>query len=414
VKKQAKFRPGKDRVYYNRAVYGNEEINAVSRALGENWLGNGKYTVEFEKKVSQLFGKKYGLFVNSGTSANYIAMELANLPPKSEVITQAFTFPATLAPIVQKGHIPVFIDSKVGTYNIDIDKIEPAISSKTKAIFISHAIGNVNDMKKISKLCKKYKLIFIEDSCDTIACKFDGKPTGTYSDITTTSFYAAHHITAGGGGGMVMINDPALHLEAKMLNDWGRRLPGTEDENIKARFASTINNIAYDAKMTYVKPTFNFKAVEIQAAFGLAQLKKLKKFNNTRSKNFDKLYKFFVKYQNHFYLPVIHPNSETYLLSFPLTIRPESPVVRNDLMTYLENNKIQTRTPFAGNILYHPAYSNIKRRVYGSLENADLMMRNGLLIGCHHGLTNEMLNYIKKIFTQYLDRYDDTPHSKLA
>lgn len=406
--KKTKFRPGIDRVLYTKAVYGKEEIQAVLKALNEGWLGAGKYTAEFEEKVAQLFGKKYGLFVNSGTSANFFAMELANLPPKSEVITQACTFPATLAPIVQKGHIPVFVDSKVGTYNIDIDKLESAISEKTKTIFISHAIGNVNDMVKISKLCKKYNLIFIEDACDTIGCKFNGKPTGLYSDITTASFYAAHHITAGGGGGMVMVNDPILHHKAKVLNDWGRSLPGTEDKDIKVRLASTISNIDFDAKMTYVEPTFNFKAVEMQAAFGLAQLKKLPKFNASRSKNFKTLYKFFSQYQDHFILPIIHPASETYLLAFPLTIRPESPIIRNDLITYLENNKIQTRPIFAGNIIRHPAYANIVSRIHGNLDSADLIMRNGFLIGIHHGLTNEMVEYMKKIFTQYLNKLKAT------
>lgn len=401
---KTKFKPGQDRVLYAKAVYGNEEIEAVLKALNEGWLGAGKYTAEFEEKVAHIFGKKYGTFVNSGTSANFLAVELANLPPRSEVITQACTFPATLAPIVQKGHIPVFVDSKVETYNIDTDKLEAAVSKRTGAIFISHAIGNVNDMVKISRFCKKYNLIFIEDACDTIGCKFNGKPTGYYSDITTASFYAAHHITAGGGGGMVMVNDPNLHNEVKVLNDWGRKLPGTEDRNIKVRLASTLNNIDFDSKMTYVKPTFNFKAVEMQAAFGLAQLKKLPKFNARRAKNFKMLYKFFSQYQDHFILPEIHPASETYLLAFPLTIQPESPIIRNDLVTYLENNKIQTRPVFAGNIIHHPAYANIASRIHGDLNNADLIMRNGFLIGVHHGLIDEMIEYMKKVFTQYLDK----------
>ena len=405
--REKKFRPGIDRVLYTKAVYGKQEIQAVLKALNEGWLGAGKYTAEFEKKVARIFGKKYGLFVNSGTSANFFAMELANLPPESEVITQACTFPATLAPIVQKGHIPVFIDSKVGTYNIDVNKLESAISGRTKAIFISHAVGNVNDMVKISRLCKKYNLIFIEDACDTIGCKFNGKPTGVYSDITTTSFYAAHNITAGGGGGMVMVNDPLLHQEAKSLNDWGRSLPGTEDKDITARLASTIGvgNIDYDAKMTYTRPTFNFKGVEMQSAFGLIQLKRLNKFNTRRSKNFKILYTFFSKYPDHFIVPEIHPAAETYLLAFPLTINPKSSIVRKDLLTYLESNKIQTRTLFAGNILHHPAYQNIKCRIHGTLKNADLIARNSFLIGCHHGLTDKMVDYMKKVFGNYLDNF---------
>ncbi|OGN05660.1 MAG: hypothetical protein A2831_00560 [Candidatus Yanofskybacteria bacterium RIFCSPHIGHO2_01_FULL_44_17] len=397
-----RFKPGVDRVFYTKAIFGKQEIKAVQKALEEGWLGAGKYTQEFENKVSNLFGKKYGLFVNSGTSANVLAMELANLPPSSEVITQACTFPATLAPIVQKGLTPVFVDSNIGTYNIDIAGVQKAISKKTKAIFISHAIGNVNDMASLSRICKKNNLIFIEDACDTIGCRFKGQPTGKYSDITTTSFYAAHNITAAGGGGMVMVNDPALIEEARMLNDWGRKLPGTHDTNIEARFASQVGDVDFDGKFTYVRQTFNFKAVEIQAAFGLEQLKKLPKFNATRTHNFKRLCNFFSKYERHFFLPNVHKQAEAYFLAFPLTIKPESPIVRKELLTYLEENKIQTRTIFAGNILRHPAYMNIDCRIHAELSNADYIMKHGFLIGCHHGMTDGMINYMEKIFSEYI------------
>lgn len=404
--KPNQFKPGIDRVFYTKAVFGKQEIKAVQKALEEGWLGSGKYTEQFEQKVANLFGKKYGLFVNSGTSANMLAMELANLKPGTEVITQACTFPATLAPIVQKGLIPVFVDSNIGTYNIDVAGVEAAVSKKTKALFISHAIGNVNDMVSLGRICKKNNLIFIEDACDTIGCKFRGKPTGIHSDITTTSFYAAHNITAAGGGGMVMVNDPALIEEARMLNDWGRKLPGTHDSDLEARFASQIGDVDFDGKFTYVRQTFNFKAVEIQAAFGLEQLKKLPKFNATRTRNFKRLYNFFSKYKNHFYLPKVHPQAEAYFLAFPLTIRPESPIVRKELLTYLEENHIQTRTVFAGNILRHPAYMNIACRVHTELTNSDYIMRHGFLIGCHHGMTNAMVNYIEKVFKEYLKEAD--------
>lgn len=408
-----KFRPGIDRVLYTQAVYGEEEIQAVVKCLREQWLGNGKYTEEFEQKISELFGKKYGLFVNSGTSANTLAMELAKLPKGSEVITQACTFPATLSPIVQQGLIPVFVDSKIGTYNIDLDKIDEAISEKTRAIFVSHAIGNVNNMRRLREICDKHNLLLIEDACDTIGCKFAGRPTGEYADMTTTSFYAAHNMTAGGGGGMVMVDDPKLLHEARMLNDWGRAMPTSADENFEERFAAKLADTDFDGKFTFIRPTYNFKAVEMQAAFGLEQLKKLPQFNTTRAKNFQRLYDFFEQHQEHFIVPEILPQAEVYLIAFPVTIRPESPIHRKELMLYLEEHKIQTRPLFAGNILRHPAYQHIERRVHGELTNSDLIMRQSFLIGCHHGLTDEMLDYVFSVFEQYLKVIKITKSNKI-
>lgn len=408
-----KFRPGIDRVLYTKAVYGEEEIQAVVKCLREAWLGNGKYTEEFEQKISELFGKKYGLFVNSGTSANMLAMEIAKLPKGSEVITQACTFPATLSPIVQQGFVPVFVDSKVGTYNIDLDKIDEAISENTRAIFVSHAIGNVNNMRRLREICDKNNLLLIEDACDTIGCKFAGRPTGEYADITTTSFYAAHNITAGGGGGMVMVDDPKLLYEARVLNDWGRVMPTSADENFGERFAAKLADTDFDAKFTFIRQTYNFKAVEMQAAFGLEQLKKLPEFNATRTKNFKRLYDFFEQHREHFILPEILPQAEVFLIAFPVTIKPESPIHRKDLMLFLEEHKVQTRPLFAGNILRHPAYQHIERRVHGELTNSDLIMRQSFLIGCHHGLTDEMLDYVFSVFEQYLKVVKITKSNKI-
>src|SRR3989344_4149215 len=407
------FRPGIDRVLYTKAVYGEEEIAAVAKALREGWLGNGKYTEEFEQKTAELYGKKYGLFVNSGTSANMLAMEIAKLPKGSEVITQACTFPATLSPIVQQGFIPVFVDSKIGSYNIDLDQIEPAISENTKAVFISHALGNVNHMRRLREICDKYKLLFIEHACDTIGCKFAGRPTGEYSDITTASFYAAHNITAGGGGGMVMASDPKLILEARMLNDWGRAMPTSADENLGERFAGKLADTDFDAKFTFIKQTYNFKAVEMQAAFGLEQLKKLPQFNARRARTFRRLYDFFDQHREHFLLPEILPQAEVYLIAFPVTIKPESPINRKELMLFLEENKIQTRPLFAGNILRHPAFKNITKRVHGQMVNSDLVMKYSFLIGCHHGMTDSMLDYMLVIFEKFLKMMETRKTQKI-
>lgn len=397
-----RFRPGIDRVLYAQAVFGKQEIRAVVACLKDGWLGPGKYTDEFERQIAKLFGKKYGLFVNSGSSANYIAMEIAALPKGSEVITQACTFPATLNPIIMHGLKPVFVDSKVGTYNIDVDQIEPAISKKTRAIFISHTIGNVNDMAKIRRICDTHKLIFIEDSCDTIGSTFRGRPTGHWSDIVTTSFYAAHNMTTGGGGGMVMTDGYDLIREAKICRDWGRALPENEDENIEERFSFKVGGHDFDGKFTYVKIAHNFKPVEMQAAFGLVQVEKLPAFNRIRARNFRRLYNFFKKYEDHFVLPQTHAKAKVYWISFPLTIREDSPLNRKDLVVFLEKSKIQTRLLFSGNILHHTPYQNINHRLYGTLTGANAIMQRSFLIGCHHGLTDAHLNYMMQTFEKYL------------
>lgn len=405
MKKKA-FRLGVDRILYAQAVYDQEEIKAVISSLERGWLGPGKITQEFEAKVAKIFGKKYGLFVNSGSSANLIAIEIANLPLGSEIITQACTFPTTLNPIIHKGLIPVFVDSELGTYNIDPDKIEATISKKTRAILISHILGNVNDMEKIARICKKHRLLFIEDSCDTIGSKFRGKPTGYYSDITTASFYAPHHITTAGAGGMVMANSPELIKEAKILRDWGRALPENDDKNINERFNFKLQDIDYDGKFTFTKIGYNFKPIELQSAFGLVQLKKLSLFNKIRARNFRRLYEFFKGYRNHFILPRVHPEAQVYWLAFPLTIQADSPINRKDLITYLEKHNIQIRLVFSGNILYHEPYQKIKFRLSGDLKNADIIMQQSFLIGCHHGMTNEMLDYIMTIFKRYFKKFN--------
>lgn len=399
------FIPGKDRIFYAQSVYGQEEIDAVVEALHGNWLGPGELTEKFEKEIAKIFGKKYGLFVNSGSSANLLATEIANLPKDSEVITQACAFPTSVSPIIFKGLIPVFVDSKAGTYNIDAGKVEKAITPKTKAILVAHTMGNINDMERLTKICKKYKLLFIEDSCDIIGGKFDGKPTGIYSDITTTSFYAPHHLTAAGGGGMVMTNDGDLAKEAKVFRDWGRALPENDDENIEERFSFKVGDTDYDGKFTYLKMGYNFKPVEIQAAFGLVQLKKLSIFNRTRSGNFQKLYNFFKNWQDYFILPETHPKAEVYWLAFPLTIRQDSPIERRDLLTYLEASKIQTRLGFSGNILHHDGFKNILHRIHSNLENANTIMKRSFVIGCHHGMTDAMVDYVCEVFENYLKKY---------
>jgi len=246
-------------------------------------------------------------------------------------------------------------------------------------------------------------LVLIEDSCDTIGSKFGGRATGEYSDIVTASFYAAHNMTAAGGGGMVMVDDPVRFNEAQMLNDWGRALPSTEDEDIEERFKTKLDDDTdFDAKFTYVRRTYNFKGVEIMAAFGLEQLKKLPEFNIRRHENIKKLTDFFRQHEEHFVLPEFHPEAESYLLAFPLTIREGSPIDRKKLMTYLEEHNIQTRPLFAGNIMRHPAFKDVKSRVHSDLKNADFIMKHSFLTGCHHGLTDDHLDYVFDTYDNFL------------
>ncbi len=402
-----KFKPGEDWIFYAEAVYGQEEIDAVVNVLKENWLGNGKYTDEFEDKMAAEFGKKYGLFVNSGSSANLLALEICDFPKGSEIITPALTFGTTMGPIIMKGLLPVVVDSKLATYDIDLDLIDNAITHKTVAIMVPHAVGSINDMKRLREICDKHKLKLIEDSCDTHGSRFQGKPTGVWSDITTTSFYASHNMTAGGGGGMVMMDDPELKRRAKIFRDWGRALPERYEHYegaFEERYNFKLDNIDYDGKFVFMELGYNMKAVEMQAAFGLVQLKRLPEFNKLRKSNFEKLYTFFKQYEKYFILPQSLPEAEIYWLTFPLTIREESGIVRKEMLKFFETHKIQTRLLFAGNLLRHPAYKKLKDKfkVATILNNADYVMKNTFLVGCHHGIGEDEMNYVFETVKAFL------------
>lgn len=400
------FIPGKDKVYYSRAIYGKKETEAVLRALNEDWLGIGKYAREFEEKVAKIFGQNTGMFVNSGSSANWIGIKVLDLPPGQEVVTPACTFSTTVNPLIQFGLIPVFVDVELDTYNVDLDLVEEAIGPKTVALMIPHLIGNLNDMRRLRQMADRYHLKLIEDSCDTIGGTLRGEPTGKYADVSTTSFYASHIITAMGGGGMVMFKDPTQATSAQILRDWGRASMEYFDEHPDIRFNFFLDGIQYDKKFVFQEMGFNFKAIDPQAAFGLVQLSRLEEFHNIRSRNFKVLYDFFSKFPEHFILPrPAVADTDIRWLAFPLTIRGSSPAKRTDLMLHLEKNKIQTRVLFAGNILRHPPYRDIKHRVVGELKNSDTILARSLLIGCHHGLRKEHLDYIKQTVADYLQKF---------
>lgn len=395
-----KFKPGIDKVYYTLAVYGDEEKKAVAKALDEGWLGLGKYSAEFSTKVANIFGKKAGILVNSGSSGTFLALKILDLPAGSEVITPACTFATTLASVLHNNLVPVMADSELGTYNLDLKNLSKMVSKKTRAIILPHTLGSLNDMKAIQAFCKKHKLYFIEDSCDTIGGKFAGKPTGSFADISVCSFYASHNITAGGGGGILCMNDDKLIAKALAYRDWGRF--GDDNEDIDERFNLHVDGIPYDRKFLYSLVGFNLKPTEMQAAFGLAQLKKLDAFNIIRRKNFDRLHDSLRKYDQFFIFPKDLPQAEAYWLAFPITIKDGAPFSRLELLRYLESKKIQTRLLFAGNILRQPAFRNIPHRVVGKLTNADKIMKDTFVIGAHHGLTDEMVDYIGKVFDDFM------------
>lgn len=399
------------RVSYAQAVYGKEEINAVLKVLDNpNRIAPGYAVREFEKRVAQIFGKKYGVMVNSGSSANELALEVLHLPKGSEVITPVLTFATTLSPIVRRGLVPVFVDVEPGTYVANIKQVEDAITSKTKAFMIPSLIGNVPDMARLRQLARKHALYFVEDSCDTLGAEFKGKPSGSYSDITTTSFYASHIVTTAGAGGMVCFHNPSLAKEALVLSNWGREsaLFGVHEksEDIAKRFKGFVDGERYDAKFIFSACGYNFQPAELNGAFGLAQLDRLEEFERRRKENFAKLQRFFAKYQHLFELPRQDRKTDTTWLSFPLTIKKGAPFSRFAITKYLEEHNIQTRPIFTGNVLRQPAFRAIphKERKEG-YPVTDHIMRNGFLIGAHHGMAQEQMRHLQKTFESFLRGY---------
>lgn len=395
------------RVPYALAVHGIEEEKRVLKVLREHRTIIGPETNEFETRVAKHFGKKYAVMVNSGSSANLLALEALGLPKGSEVITPILTFSTTIAPIIQNGLVPVFVDVEEASYLLNIKQVEEIIGPKTKAIMVPLLLGNIPNLEKLKKIAKKHNLLLIEDSCDTFAAHYKNKPTGTYTDITTTSFYGSHIITAGGGGGMVIVNKDEHKNKVKILRGWGRdsSILG-ETEDIAQRFSKKIGNINYDAKFIFSNLGYNFLPVEMGSAFGNAQLDKLEKFRKIRENNFNQLIDFFKKYENFFILPKQDPLAATQWLAFPLTIRGKAPFKRMELATFLENNNIQTRPIFTGNILKQPGFEKIKHRKHPKgFSVTNYIMEHGLLIGCHHGLEKKHLDKIRNSFTAFLNQF---------
>lgn len=406
----AKINKKNIRVPYGFSVHGQEEIDAVVEVLKGN-TALGERTVALEEKVSKMFGKKFGIMVNSGSSANLLAFELLNLPKGSEVITPILTFATVVAPIVQKGLIPVFVDVDPTTYIVNIDQVKKAITKKTKAMMIPSLMGNIPNMKALAEIAKKHKLYFIEDSCDTLGGKFEGEPTGIHSHISITSFYGSHIINGAGGGGMIMVNDPKWAQKLTVMRGWGRQssLYGEKanSELLKNRFNFKLGGIPYDNKFIFSEIGYNFLPLEVSSAFALAQFKRLPGFLKQRAENFADLMKFIGEKDKYFMLPSQTPNTETAWLAFPIIIKPKSPFTRLEIITFLEENNIQTRPVFTGNILKQPAFKKIEnRKVSEAFPNTELIMKNAFVLACHHGLQQEHITYLKEKIDEFLSRYN--------
>lgn len=391
------------RVPYGMTVHGEEEINAVVKCLRTS-TQMGANVRTMESRVAKLFDKKFGIMVNSGSSALYLAMEIAKLPPGSEVITPALTFATTVGCIVKNGLVPAFVDVEPNTFNIDVQQIEAMVTAKTKAILVPNLIGNIPDWKVIRDLADKHGLLVIEDSADTLGGEIKGGSTGRYSDISITSFYGSHVINCAGNGGMLCVNREDWAQQAFLLRSWGRSSSlFVESENVDARFAVKLDDIEYDAKFVFEQIGYNLEPSEMGAAFGVVQLDKLNKNIEIREKNFLTQLQFFESYAKWFELPRQTSETRTGWLAFPLIVRPDAPFTRREMQTYLEQRNIQTRVVFTGNILRQPGFKNINCRKNAKAEypNADRVMRGGVLLACHHGLTDEMMAHVHKCFQEF-------------
>lgn len=409
---QGQFIPGRSKVNYSGRIYDEKELISLVDSALDFWLTAGRFARQFEKEFAEFLGVKHCLLTNSGSSANLLAVSALTSPtlkekqlkPGDEVITVAAGFPTTVNPIIQNNLIPVFIDVNLGTYNIQYDKIEDAISDRTKAIFIAHTMGNPFNLDAVMEIVKKHDLWLIEDNCDALGSKYNGKYTGTFGHIATFSFYPPHHMTMGEGGALVT-NDTNLKRLIESFRDWGRDCwcePGC-DNSCGKRFEWKLGELpyGYDHKYIYSHIGYNLKVTDMQAAVGVEQLKKLPSFIDARKRNFNLLYDGLKKYDEFFILPETEQKADPSWFGFLLTIREDAGFTKNDIIKYIEDNKIVTRMLFAGNIIRHPSFENVKYRICGNLTNTDRIMNNTFWVGVYPGLTDEIIRYILDCFDEF-------------
>ena len=407
------FFPGVTAVPPSGKLLGGNELNYMVEASLDGWLTTGRFNDQFEVKLAEFLGVKHLITVNSGSSANLIAFSCLTserlceraIQPGDEVIAVAAGFPTTVNPILQFGAVPVFVDVEMGTYNIAADKIEEAISSKTKAIMLAHTLGNPFNVSIIKALCEKYNLWLVEDCCDALGSEYMGQKVGTFGDIGTLSFYPAHHITMGEGGA-VFTNNVELKKIAESFRDWGRDCycPPGKDNTCSKRFCWQLGTLpaGYDHKYTYSHLGYNLKITDMQAACGLAQLEQAQSFIDKRKENFNYLHSRLSACEEFLILPKATPNSNPSWFGFPITLKEDAPVARLELLQYLDQKKVGTRLLFAGNLIRQPYMLGRNFRVSGSLENTDRVMNQTFWIGLQPALTQEMLNYSVTQIETYL------------
>ena len=402
---EREFMPGETPVPISGKVFDAAEIQLLVDAGLDFWLTTGRYAAQFEDEFARVFGLRYAMLTNSGSSANLLALSCLTSPSLKEkalragdeVITVASGFPTTVNPIIQNGLVPVFLDVEIPTYNVDVGQLEEALSPRTRAVVLAHTLGNPFNLERVAEFAKKHNLWLIEDCCDAVGAKFHDRHVGTFGDIATVSFYPAHHITMGEGG-CVLTNRPVLKTLIESFRDWGRDcwcVPGAANTCGK-RFEWQLGDLpfGYDHKYTYSHIGYNLKLTDMQAAVGVAQLKKLPTFIEKRRRNFQFLYEGLSDMEEFFILPKATPGAEPSWFGFPLSVREGAPFTRDEVLRYLDDHKIATRLIFGGNLLRQPAYLGIRHRKVGDLSNSDFVMNNSLWMGVWPGLTERMLTFV--------------------
>jgi CDP-6-deoxy-D-xylo-4-hexulose-3-dehydrase len=379
------FVPGQTPVPVSGRVFDAAEIEHLVEAALDFWLTTGRFAERFEREFAEFMGTRHALIVNSGSSANLLAVSVLTSPalaarrlkPGDEVITVAAGFPTTVSPILQNGLIPVFVDVSVPGYNVDVSRLEGALSERTGAVIFAHTLGNPFDLGAVTAFCQKHGLWLIEDCCDAVGSTYGGRPAGSFGDMATTSFYPAHHITMGEGG-CVLTSQPKLKRLLESMRDWGRDCwcPPGHDDTCGKRFAWQLGDLpaGYDHKYTYSQIGYNLKATDMQAAVGVAQLQKLPGFIEARRRNFQRLKSGLEDLQEWLVLPEATPGSDPSWFGFPLAVRPGTPLARDEVIRALDERKIGTRLLFAGNLVRQPAYRDTPRRIAGGLENSDFVI----------------------------------------
>jgi CDP-6-deoxy-D-xylo-4-hexulose-3-dehydrase len=400
-------------VRYAGRIFDEKEIQAAVTASLDFWLTEGRFAEKFQVELAQKIGAKYAFLVNSGSSANLLALTALTSPllgekrlkPGDEVITVAAGFPTTLNPIIQNSMVPVFVDIDIPSYNAKVDEIEAAVSKKTGAIFMAHTLGNPFDLERIMKIVEKYDLYLIEDNCDALGSRYKEKNTGSIGHLSTCSFYPAHHITTGEGGA-VLTSDPTIAQIVRSLKDWGRDChcgPG-ENNQCGVRFSGQHGTLpqGFDHKYVYSHMGYNLKMTDIQAAIGLEQLKKLDNFCQARRENFEAYMNGFQAYKEHFILPEAEEASNPAWFAFPVTVRKEAGFTRTQLTHYLDEHLVETRNLFGGNLLRQPAYSGIRHRKIGQLNNTDRIMTSTFFLGTFPGIGSEQVKYTMDVIKKFM------------